>query len=222
MSLRPIDYIILIVLLYIITKIDKKKEHFAEKTDMEALQNLSSMYDNGTLKIKNLEVENQATFKNNVHMNKELKVLGKSHFENDFNYFGKKSGRLRVGQVWDAPGIYAEDRKDLHIGTADKNLKIRKSDIDVEKKINANGSIGTNSLRVDGAISGKTVRAIDGVYIGLPHGGVHERVISPFNKEININRGLLMNGNIWMPNNVVFADELYHRTGKKIMHSDYK
>tara|TARA_Y100000780_G_C13688585_1_gene418614 strand:+ start:3251 stop:4027 length:777 start_codon:yes stop_codon:yes gene_type:complete len=121
--------ILLIILILFLTYI-----HFIKKDPViegmanvsgvtyEALQTLASMYNSGKLKVSELEVTGPATINGHITCKGggDFSATGapKRYLFSDYDSGGKK---LRVGNPWGVPGIYAESGN-LAIGSKDNNI----------------------------------------------------------------------------------------------------
>ena len=137
--------IFILVILYYLSF--KKKEHFSKNINSEsiiAIKNFARLNNFKTIGFNgNLDFENDISSKNLV-VDGTITVKGGGEFtatagSNNRYYFqdSENAGRLRIGGVWNTPGIYAEDNKKLNIKS---NVKIIANDCNLygfrdEKKI---------------------------------------------------------------------------------------
>lgn len=207
-NIRYIDVIFGLLLLYIIMNIHAKKEGFSDSisdADRETLRNISSLYNQKSLTVSNLTVtdnvnisgdtniDGKLTVKKNSQL-KDLVVDGKltvkngSEFSGDRHYFQdeENAGKLRVGAAWGKPGIYAEDKKELAIGSS--------------KKINILGS----PIYADNSFySQKHIRANNNIYLGggeKPYMKASGPNLEIYADRVKIPGHVEINGATWMKN----------------------
>jgi len=117
-------YIIALALVSLFISINNTSEHF----DNEAIQNIASVYNSQNMTVDNLIVKNALSVGGATTLN-TLSVNGGGEFNGGRYYFNdqEKCGRLRVGCAWGRPGIYAEDNKQLSIGSSNGETLISNS-----------------------------------------------------------------------------------------------
>jgi hypothetical protein len=110
-----------IYLFYIVQNL--KKENFAatgnlQDLDVAAIKSLSDIAQKLT--------QGGLTIPGNVIIDGKLTVKNGSDFSGGRHYFqdSEKAGRLRVGAAWAKPGIYAEDGKEIIMGSATNKVNL--------------------------------------------------------------------------------------------------
>lgn len=200
-----------------IAKSSNQSNQSRASVDMEALQNLSKMYDNGELKVTNITVTNNANIQNSATIDGDLysnrNINARNINTDNLNskhYVHADSMRSTKGIEI---GTNSDDNKEFRRiipGGNDKDRWVDIKGITNSGGFNIYGPLNSNhSLNTPGPITGKGVRARDAFYIGVP---------SPGHPEIKIRRhggdsmNVDMTGNWWMPGTTVFAKDLYTKT----------
>jgi hypothetical protein len=106
--------LVLIILIIIIVFIfnnninnNKRAEHLTDHIDVEALENLLSLYKSGELMISNLEVDNNLKITGNLNNKKDITYQGKSTTNNNMNV----NKKLTINDVVTSKNIKCNDIK---------------------------------------------------------------------------------------------------------------
>lgn len=146
-----IKYIIIIILLLVIIYLYHKNQIIENLTEIDSdkiLEQLSSVYNNGTLTVENLKVTNSLEAPN-VHIDTEKPI----EINNDINLLENKKlslDNIIINKSFNAPNIVSDKDKQIEINN-DVNINNNKSLISTNLKTNNINSI-TDNININSGV----------------------------------------------------------------------
>ena len=108
----------------------------------------------------NSTVGKDVNISGNITINKKITTKGGGNFSGGRYYFtdSEKCGKLRVGCVWNVPGIYAESRKHLALGSSAGEVQFQNNSSRIKGNTGTFSTVNTSTANASKVnISGSSV-----------------------------------------------------------------